>query len=118
DKVGHVGTSISHWDDPGHRLTWLVEAPRKGDYVLVVRYCAVSDVERRVEVHGAAVVEQRFPGTGGFASTSDDWQHASVLHEDGRPVVLSLSAGQHRVTMTNLCGHGMNLDYLALVPVN
>ncbi|MGI5818637.1 MAG: hypothetical protein ACOX9R_11135 [Armatimonadota bacterium] len=116
DKVGHVGTSISHWDDRGHRLTWEIEAPRDGDYLLVLRYCTGSDVQRRVEVHGVRTIDQRFPGTGGWAATTDDWQHRALLENDGGPVVLNLRAGTYRVTMTNLCGNGMNLDYLALLP--
>ncbi len=115
DKVGDVDTSISHWDDPGHRLTWMVEAPDDGDYLLVLRYCAVSDVQRRIEIEGVSAVDQDFAETGGFASTTDDWQHRALLDEQGDPLVMNLRAGQYRVTMTNLCGNGMNLDYLALL---
>ncbi len=35
----------------------------------------------------------------------------------GKPLMLSLSAGNHTVRMTNADGNGMNVDYLLLWPV-
>jgi hypothetical protein len=118
DKVGVIGTAISHWDAPGHRLTWALEAPREGDYLLVLRYCANSDVRRHVELPGVVDCEQQFSATGGFGAAAEDWQHRALLDGSGDPLVLHLAAGEHRITLTNLCGSGMNLDYLALLPVD
>ena len=127
DKVGAVGKSFSHWDAQGHALTWKItvpaspQAPADGEYRLVVRYCATNDVQREVVVDSSPPItagsgrSARFPSTGGFSSTANDWSHAAVLGADGKPLVLRLCAGEHTIKLTNVDGQGMNLDYLALV---
>lgn len=117
EKVGAVGDSISHWDDGGHALTWELTAPAAGELLLALRYCAVHEATRRIQVADQPPVEQVFPATGGFASHTDDWQHAVVIGRAGQPLTLRMERGEVvRVTMTNVDNRGMNLDYLALLP--
>ena len=117
DKVGHSGKSFSHWDAAGHALTWSATVPADGEYMLVVRYCSTWDVDREIAIDGGQPVRQRFVSTGGFSSTSSDWLHAPVKNADGKTALLSLKAGEHIIRMTNTDGKGMNLDYIALVPM-
>lgn len=116
DKVGDVERSISHWDDVGHSLEYTLQVPQAGRYMLAVRYCTPSAVEREVQVNDGAPFRQGFAATGGFSSGSNDWAHA-LLQRPGeeRPLVLELSAGEVTVRMTNVDGQGMNLDYVVLV---
>jgi len=116
DKPNVVGRSFSHWDNAGHRLTWKIQVPAEGDYLLVVRYCTPVTVQREVQIDGGAPIKQSFVGTGGFSSTVSDWAHGTVRASDRKPRVFRLKPGEHTITMTNLDGRGMNLDYLALVP--
>lgn len=58
----------------------------------------------------------RLPTTGGFGSHASDWQH-QTLSTGRKPVALALTKGQHTVRMENVDGNGLNLDYLALVPI-
>ncbi|MFW6156168.1 MAG: hypothetical protein ACOC7J_02520, partial [Armatimonadota bacterium] len=115
DKIGADGESFSHWDDEGHWIEWTLDVPEDGRYALVVRYCAMESPQRRVSVDGERVEELSFPSTGGFSSGASDWVHEVVRGEDGEPLVLDLSAGEHTVRMENVDGNGMNVDYLLLV---
>lgn len=117
DKVGDVDRSISHWDDAGHRLEYTLQVPQAGRYMLALRYCTPSAVEREVQVNQGAPFRQEFAATGGFSSGSNDWAHALMQRPgDEGPLVLELSAGEVTVRMTNADGRGMNLDYVVLVP--
>ena len=82
--------------------------------MLVLR-CALKPVGRKVFVDDTSA-SQVFPPTGGFSSTSDDWSLAVVRGPDGGPLAFSLGAGEHTVKLVNTDGHGMNLDYQAVVP--
>ncbi len=118
DKVADDVNSISHWDDNGHWLEWTIPVKQAGEYMLVARYCSQTDVIREVSVDGKPVgqMEFRFPNTGGFSSTANDWGHAILSADDGLPVVIQLTHGEHTIRMTNTDGNGMNLDYLLLYP--
>lgn len=117
DKVGSVGKSFSHWDAAGHWLSWQLNVPADGQYRLIVRYCTPLSVTREVQVNDAAPTKQVFAGTGGFGGQDDDWAHATLRGGDGKHLILTLKAGPQTLRMTNLDGRGMNVDYLALVPV-
>ncbi len=116
DKAGADGACFSHWDDEGHWLEWTVRAETAGEYWLVVRYCAIADVARQVELDGKPLTDDpvQFPSTGGFSSDANDWAHAVARDSAGQPLTLPLSAGEHTVRMTNADGNGMNVDYLLL----
>jgi rhamnogalacturonan endolyase len=118
DKMGAVGKAISHWDTQGHTLQWQIAVPQAGKYWLVLRYCTPTTAQRETTVDGLAPLKQGFGGTGGFGSaTVSDWAHQAVRGSDGNRVMFDLTAGEHTVKMVNADGRGMNLDYLAFVPV-
>jgi len=118
DKFGAVGKAISHWDTAGHTLQWKINVPQAGKYWLVLRYCTPAGAQRETTVDGLAPLKQGFGGTGGFGSeTASDWAHQAVRGADGNRFVFDLTAGEHVVKMVNLDGKGMNLDYVALVPI-
>lgn len=117
EKPGTGGESISHWDDQGHSLTWEITATATGNFRLLLRYCAAGEARRRIQVGDRAPIEQLFPATGGFGAQPHEWHHAQILDRGGQPLTLAVTQGQTiRITMTNLDGRGMNLEYLALVP--
>ena len=58
---------------------------------------------------GAAFDGIAFEPTGGYCTVSDNWAFRKL-----GPVV-RLSAGKHRLRMTNL-GDGLAMDYLAIAP--
>jgi len=115
DKVGADGACFSHWDAPGHWLEWTLTAPQAGRYVLVVRYCAQTDVRRSAAIDGDALGEFSFPATGGFSSERSDWRHELLRDPDGAPLAIELAAGKHTLRLTNADGNGMNVDYLLVL---
>jgi rhamnogalacturonan endolyase len=116
DKPGVIEKAISHWDAKGHWLEWGVkEAP--GKYQVVVRYSAAGTAKRHLTFDGQDRGVQQFPGTGGFGDAADTWDHAALQAADGKPLVLELTAAEHVLRLENTDGNGLNLDYLALVPV-
>ncbi|MHB8997410.1 MAG: rhamnogalacturonan lyase family protein [Armatimonadota bacterium] len=118
DKLGSVGKSFSHWDSKDHSVSWKLNTPEAGKYWLVIRYCTPTSAARDLEIDGAAVGTTVFGGTGGFSSlTQSDWSHQCFRDKAGQRLQIQLSAGEHIVKITNTDGRGMNLDYVALVPV-
>jgi hypothetical protein len=117
DKVGDLGTSFSHWNDEGHALSWRIAVPEAGAYMLALRYCVPSDGLRTVRVEGHGEFLVSLPATGGYSSDASDWSHEVVRGDDGAAVAFDLQAGELPVTLINADGRGLNLDYLALVPV-
>ncbi len=110
DKPGTMEKSISHWDDKGHTLTWTVELPEAGEYRLAVRYCTPGAVQRKLTLNEREIGVVTFPGTGGFGTQAHEWEHVRF-----EPV--ALPKGTATIRLENSDGKGLNLDYLALVPV-
>jgi len=54
-----------------------------------------------------------FPHTGGYSIGQDNWS-LKIPEENGQPVTLALSAGEHTIRMINR-GGGLGLDWIALV---
>ena len=117
DKVGAVGKAFSHWDNEGHWLSWQLDVPAAGEYLLVVRYCSPNSVQREVQMDDLPARKQTYAGTGGFGSSAGDWAHGAVVGDDGQPLLWTLKPGRHTIKMTNVDGRGMNVDYVALAPV-
>ena len=117
DKRGVVGKAISHWDDKGHALSWRIRTPA-GQYHLVIRYSANDDARRAISVDSRKRPGQTFAGTGGFGSLASEWDHLTVVDAKGEPLAFGLDKGDHTIRMANIDGIGLNLDYLALVPVH
>ncbi len=114
DKPGVMGKAISHWDDPGHTLSWRIRVPEAGVYRLVLRYSTPGRVTRNLTLDGNDRGPFTLPGTGGFGASASEWEHATVKAK-GAPDGFQLAAGEHTITLRNTDGQGCNLDYLVLV---
>ena len=121
DKLGSVGKAISHWDDEGHWIEWKLAAPRAGKYRLALRYCAPHEAVRELLIDGRAAESAsrvRFPSSGGFGGpTVDHWAHWVCRDGKAGIAAIELAPGLHTIRLTNVDGKGLNLDYLAFVPV-
>lgn len=118
DKAGAVGKAISHWDAEGHALTWKMSVPADGKYWLVLRYCTPNGAARELNIDGAEVAKTTFGSTGGFGSpTESSWAHQCFRDANSQRLNIPLTAGEHTIQIINTDGKGMNLDYVALVPV-
>jgi hypothetical protein len=114
DKKGVRGKAISHWDNAGHALTWTITVPADGTYHFIVRYCTPNVVSRKLTIDGQSQGIFQFPYTGGFGDRPFDWTFFTASTK-GKPLVLSLKAGSHTITLENTDDQGMNLDYLGFV---
>jgi hypothetical protein len=120
EKVAASG-GVAHavWDTPGQWAQWRFTVPEDGRYNLVIRAASVyDDIYRELmldgePLQGAPVA--KFESTGGWCRTTDDWRYFRIADGEGRPVVLTLSGGEHVLRMEQLDG-SMNLDVLAFVP--
>ncbi|MEI6501837.1 MAG: CBM35 domain-containing protein, partial [Armatimonadota bacterium] len=118
DKLGSVGKAFSHWDTKDHWLSWKLTVLETGKYWLVLRYCTPNGAARNLEIDGVAVSHTVFGGTGSFGSaTQSDWAHQCFRDDKSQRINIALTAGEHTIKITNVDGKGMNLDYVALVPV-
>jgi hypothetical protein len=121
-RTGSSGQALMGWDAEGHELEYAFKIPKNGRYALQIRYCrGLSGVGvRGLKIDGrpAPGIPGGFdlPGTGGWSRETDDWKN-SWLAQSGRPYLLDLTQGLHKITLENLGGGGTNLDWLALVEV-
>ncbi|NOY81334.1 MAG: hypothetical protein GXP31_10060 [Kiritimatiellaeota bacterium] len=115
DKPGVAGKALSHWDDAGHALSWKVQTPA-GRYSLVFRYAAPHTARRRLLLDGKEVGTCAFPSSGGYGDNAAEWDHV-VFTRNGRTVEFVLKRGEHTLKLVNTDGRGLNLDYLAFVPI-
>lgn len=121
-RTGTSGQALMGWDAEGHELEYVFNVPKDGRYALQIRYCrGLSGVGvRSLKIDGrpAPGITGGFdlPGTGGWSRETDDWKN-SWLVQSGRPYLLDLSQGRHKIIFENLGGGGTNLDWLALVEV-
>ena len=120
DRHATWGEMITYWHrNIGHWLEWNFEVPQDGNYRVIFRYATSSPETRRqfmlndVVPHPAAG-RISFPATGGFGNSPHDWEYLPLQDDGGDDVLLSLSAGQHTIRMTNL-GDGLGLDFIVLV---
>jgi hypothetical protein len=110
DKPGVRGKAISHWDDKGHAISWNVAVPKAGKYHLVVRYSTPKTTKRALSLNGADKGVVAFASTGGFGDSAYQWDHTQFGP-------YTLPAGKATIRLENTDEQGLNLDYLALVPV-
>ncbi len=115
DKVGVNGKCISHWDAKGHELSWKIDLPKDGKYILQLRYTGERS-SRDVYINGEKLGSFVIPGAGGLGASAVDWELFSVGHNGGQ-MVLDLKAGSQLIRMVNASGEMLNLDYISLVPV-
>ena len=117
-KLGADGTALKLWDKDGHSLAWDVTVPKDSTYLLQLKACCaiVEGVNRIVKVDGNDVGSFLFPHTGGWSTTKNDFKELYPANSDGKPPVLTLTAGKHVIEMTNSKGGGLNLDWFKLIP--
>ena len=119
NKRGSIGKAFASWDGVGHWLEYTFDVPADGYYNLTLCYCsALALCERKLAVNGQ---EQEpfallvFPGTGGWANGSDDWQlYTAPNPVADHPLLVKLRKGKNVLRLTNTNGRGVNLDYLAV----
>ena len=110
------GKAFSHWNrSAGHWLEWEFDVTKEGNYLVFARYTtAVKAVSRSLTIDGVSPTPTydkiSFPGTGGWSVSADNWDFKQL----GPP--LCLTAGKHRIRMTNL-DSVVNFDYLVLTRV-
>jgi len=115
------GIGVSSWTNPGMWMGWKWQVSKTGRYLLALR-CATHETcaDRWISMDGKGLVGDyrifRFPNTGGYGATPEQWKTLAVTGEDGKPLTLSLTAGEHTLTMTCL-QYLLNLDYLLLIPI-
>lgn len=107
------GKVVSYWEEPGVWLEWEFAVPEAADYAISIRYaCAHPESFRRVDVDGQVPTpsceRMRFDSTGGWATHAA----ATVCDERGAALVMSLSAGKHRIRMTNVDSVGLAVDVI------
>lgn len=116
-RIGCQGRMLSYWDESkGHWLEWDVPIAIAGDYRVYLRYCSGSATEPRRALlmdgasPGEAFEQMALPVTGGFCTQTDNWAY----HAAGGGQAIALTAGTHRLRLTNL-GGGVGLDSIVLV---
>ena len=110
---------VQGWQGDAHALTWEVEVPAAGYYVLGMRYCTEQSTPRREIAINGAVQEPLspfvFPLTGGWSRAADNWKLAYALDSiDNQPLLLKLDKGRNTITMTSRDGLGVNADFLVI----
>jgi len=110
---------VQRWQGDAHALTWEVEVPEDGYYVLGVRYCTeMKDPTREIRINGEVQEPLSpfiLPTTGGWARSGNDWKLAYALDSiDGEPLLLKLNKGKNTITLTSHDDLGVNLDILVL----
>ncbi|OGV64001.1 MAG: hypothetical protein A3K19_04340 [Lentisphaerae bacterium RIFOXYB12_FULL_65_16] len=119
-RMNASGSVVSYWEkDKGHWLEWEVPVTTAGTYTVLLKYCsgseqALRDLKLDGEFPNDACRQLQFPGTHGFSSDADNWVYRTVDDAAGGPLHLFLTAGTHRLRMTNL-GGGMGLDFILFV---
>ncbi len=121
DKIANSGRSFNMWNDDGHALSWTFSVPADGRYGILVRYACGEDggIRRAVLIDDAKVKgddNYLFPPTGGWSSSRDDWKEAFFAGKTGG-VSIPLKKGEHTLTLVNVSGGGMNLDWIKIVPL-
>jgi len=111
--VNVAKASISYWHmSIGHWLEWELDVPADGKYELWMRYTTACTGTRRSllidgKSPGPAFANIAIPTTGGWCSERDQWAYMRL------GTTLELSAGKHRMRMTNLAD-GLGVDFFVL----
>ena len=120
-KVGSDGLAFLHWDAAGHWLEYTVNVPSAGEYNLYLKACTEEvSVVRKVSINGEtpkALAAVEILGTGGYSGGTDDWRVFRMADAEGKPLNVSLEAGENTIRMENIDGASLNLDWVAVAPV-
>ena len=115
------GVGVGEWTVPGMWMQWQFSVERAGSYNLVIKGSTEAGYADRIimidgEPVSGAFLTHRFEHTGGYGATPAEWKQMVVTGADGKPVPITLTAGEH--TLYSICvANRLNLDYLALVPM-
>jgi len=109
--------TVLRWQGDEHALTWEVEIPEEGYYILSARYCTEMNNPTRTLAINGEIQEPLspfiFPTTGGWARANDDWKVAYVRDSiDGQPLLIKFNKGKNTITLTSYDNFGVNVDYL------
>jgi hypothetical protein len=107
--------SLTGWNAQDDWLEWKIEVPASGKYVPAFMYASAHGSPLRdLAVDGEVkVAELRFGGTGDWGAKDTGWRDIVFAEGEG----IALQKGAHTLRMTNLNGEGVNLGWIALVPV-
>lgn len=125
DRGYGANTVISHWDYGGHWLEWDINAPKTGEYSLVIRYATKRDphlTKRELKINGNTIIPVlTFKNTGGYAGPFEGTDIADVSQWATAVFTgISLQQGMNVIRLTHIGdeptdSNGLNLAYLALV---
>lgn len=107
--------TLTGWNTQGDWLEWKIAVPTDGRYVPAFMYASGhSGPMRDVQVEGEIkLTDLRFPGTGDWGEKASGWR--DIVFAEGEGV--ALDKGVHTLRMANLNGEGINLGWIALIPV-
>lgn len=107
--------SLTGWNAQGDWLEWKIDVPATGNYVPAFMYASAHGSPLRdLAVDGQVKAQElRFVGTGDWGAKETAWTDMVFPLETG----IRLEKGTHTIRMTNLNGEGMNLGWIALIPV-
>lgn len=121
-KNTHAGGCIYHWANVGHWVSWAVDVPKDGAYLLTVVAATAEDVAVRglkidaAPAPGAGLIAFTRTGPGWGRSDPNEWQAFRPVDAKAKPVALALTKGKHELRLTNVAGQHMNVDYILLTP--
>jgi len=115
----HGGASLYSNVGNGHWLEWEVEVPATGDYDLFARIACDPPyslrelrVDGRLPAAGFALI--RFPHTGGWGYSAEEWWAVQVAGGSAELPPLHLTKGKHRLRLKGVGPNHLNLDYFVL----
>lgn len=116
------GVGMGEWIVPGMWIEWPLEVAKAGRYNLLLNGAVYEEHADRLaliddEPLGGTFLLHRFDYTGGYGSKPEEWKNMIITGADGKPLVLYLAAGEHTLRMF-CAANRLNLDYIALVPVD
>lgn len=107
------GSSIYNWNNAGHTLKYVFNAPKAGKYKLGIRYATMaSDAVRSIKVNNSEKLHCAFAPTGGW----NDRVNVIIQGLSGGDAIFELSEGENVVIMENVSGTALNTDYFTFIP--
>ncbi|MBR0460356.1 MAG: heparinase II/III family protein [Victivallales bacterium] len=123
EKPGASGKAFRFWDGRGHAITWKFNIPATGKYVIRVRLANGGEevVQRSCAIDGKLLHPEKepllFPKTGGWANNAEEeWQNVWLARKQ-KCLSVHLKKGEHTITMKNVDGNGLNLDWIQFIQV-
>ncbi len=117
---GHKNTSGKNnlwaWNTPGHTLAWEIDVAESTNYAIWLVCSSETGLLAEFAIDDDESSALWFEATGGWGRTrKSEWQAFRVDAPDGAPALTTLTAGKHRIALTNRSGMGLNIDRIVLV---